>query len=311
MRFIGFTSLAIATGAGLASALLFASLIGGGPLALPLFITSPLPIAIAALGWGGPVGWVATASATLGVGFGLGWHAAMVLLLCVGMPIPLTVRLIGLARPVDADGRLEWYPLGRALTALAGFVALGTIIGGWAIGFDVEETARETAAAAQTMMGPGTDPARVEAFVRLTVALMPLVFPASWMLVSVFDLWLAAKIVAHSGRLSRPPEDPALIEVSPIWGTLFLAAIAGTFLGGWLASVAAVVAGVLFALHFLVGMGVLTVAVRGTGMKVFLLAVAWGLIFLFTVPALVVALAGLLEPWAGLRRRLAAPTRRP
>jgi hypothetical protein len=310
MRSIGFSSLAIATGAGLASALLFASLIGGGPLALPLFVTSPLPLAIAALGWGGPVGWVATASAALGVGFGLGWHAALALLLCVGLPIPLTVRLIGLARTTE-DGRLEWYPLGRALAALAGFVALGTIVGGWAIGFDVQETARETAATAQAMMGPGADPARVEAFVGLTVALMPLVFPATWMLVSVFDLWLGAKIVAHSGRLSRPPEDLAMIEAPRQLGPLFLAAIAGTFLGGSLGSISAVVAGVLFALNFLIGLGVLTVAVRGTTMKFVLMAMAWGLILLFSVPALAVALAGLLEPWVGLRRRLTTPPRRP
>ena len=45
-------TLAIAFGAGLASALLFATLASGNPLAIVLFYFAALPVLIAGLGWG-------------------------------------------------------------------------------------------------------------------------------------------------------------------------------------------------------------------------------------------------------------------
>jgi hypothetical protein len=87
MRTLPLTTLSIAIGAGFAATLLFASLIGGGALALPLFVLAPLPIAIAALGWGSVAGGLAVAVAVPALGFGLAWPAAIAFLLMVGLPI--------------------------------------------------------------------------------------------------------------------------------------------------------------------------------------------------------------------------------
>jgi hypothetical protein len=199
------------------------------------------------------------------------------------------------------------------LVALAALVAIGAIVGGWAIGFVPAEIARETAEAARTMTGAtGEQAERVEAVVSLTVRLMPFAFPASWLVTSMFELWLAARIVARSGRLARPPEDlAARLEVPASAGAVLLGAIGASFLDGGFGAIGAVVSGVLFSVHFLVGLAVLHVATRGSDFRMVILAFTWTVIVLFTLPALIVALAGLLEPFVHVRRRRAPPADRP
>ncbi|MGH6806373.1 MAG: hypothetical protein ACREEJ_05895, partial [Ensifer adhaerens] len=55
----------VGIGAGLVSALLFAVVITGSPLAVLLYSAAPLPIFIAALGWNHRAGLVATAAGAI------------------------------------------------------------------------------------------------------------------------------------------------------------------------------------------------------------------------------------------------------
>src|SRR4051794_3321568 len=64
-------NLLIGLTAGLASALLFASILSGSPLALVLCLAAPLPIMIVGLGWTHLAGLVAAVSASMLLGFGL------------------------------------------------------------------------------------------------------------------------------------------------------------------------------------------------------------------------------------------------
>ena len=318
-RAISVPSIAIGLGAGLASALLFAALVGGSMLALPLFLLAPLPIGIAALGWGTTVGIVAGAVAIASVGFGFGWPAMVAITLADVAPILVGAHLLGLARPTDpADpAQREWYPVGRVLMALVIAVIVATIAGGIAIGFDLDETTAQVVEAYRHLMTRnGTAPAQVpdttqlEPFVRGTVRLMPAFFPASWLMVVVFDLWAAAKIVAKSGRLMRPAEDLAAIDLPGTAGLVFAAALAAAFVDGALGTIASVVAGALFAAHFLVGLAIVHTLARRTDARIIVLAVVYGLVLLFTLPAVLIALAGLLEPHLGLRRRVAERSNR-
>lgn len=311
-RAISVPSFLIGLSAGLASALLFAALVGGSMFALPLFLLAPLPLGIAALGWGTPAGLVAGATAILGVGLGIGMPAAIAITLADVLPILIGAHLLGLARFVDpADpATREWYPIGRVLSVLAAVVIATTIVGGIAIGFDPVETTAHVVDAYRQMMARGgvspeqlPDPAQLEPFVRGTVNLMPAFFPASWLLVIVFDLWAAAKVVRRSGHLVRPEDDLAACELPSLAGLIFAGAFAAAFVDGVGGLVAEVIAGALFAAHLLVGLGIVHTMARRSEARIIVLAVVYGLILLFTLPAALIALAGLFEPHLGLRRR--------
>src|SRR5215467_8252254 len=96
--------------AGLASALVFASVASGSVLSIPLFYLAPLPVLIAAMGWGHASGLIAAALAALGLGIAFGGMLSVVYVVGVGLPAWWLGYLALLARPV-ANGspeHLEW-----------------------------------------------------------------------------------------------------------------------------------------------------------------------------------------------------------
>src|SRR6266581_8719626 len=114
----------IGLAAGCASALMFASIISGALISLLLFYLAPLPLMVAALGWG-PIaatfGGIAAASG-LGAMFGLPYCLAFAI--TVALPAWWLGHLAMLGRPVPAAAAsngaapapvLEWYPVGRIL----------------------------------------------------------------------------------------------------------------------------------------------------------------------------------------------------
>src|ERR1700724_2172695 len=124
--------LLIALAAGAASALMFASLISGELISLLLFYLAPLPLMVAALGWGplcASIGGIAAATA-LGAIFGLPYCITFAVAVAlpawllghlglVGRPTVNGVASGNGASPVVPD--LEWYPVGRILLWIAGF----------------------------------------------------------------------------------------------------------------------------------------------------------------------------------------------
>src|ERR1700681_1182008 len=115
----------IAIAAGCASALMFASIVSGALISLLLFYLAPLPLMVAALGWGpiaATVGGIAAASG-LGLMFGLPYCVAFVVL--VALPAWWLGHLALLGRPIANVGTgngvvptapaMEWYPTGRIL----------------------------------------------------------------------------------------------------------------------------------------------------------------------------------------------------
>src|SRR5262249_61366838 len=101
--------------AGIASALVFASIASGSALSIPLFYLAPLPILIAAMGWSHVSGLIAAGVAALGLGMAFGSMLFVVFLVGVGLPAWWLGYLALLARPVTNGGArpLGWFPLGR------------------------------------------------------------------------------------------------------------------------------------------------------------------------------------------------------
>src|SRR6476469_4738221 len=114
----------IALAAGCASALMFASTMSGVPVSLLLSIMAPLPLMVAALGWGpltATIGGIAAASG-FGIFFGLRYCIAFAIAVALlGRPLTNTASGNGSA---PAAPQLEWYPLGRILLWIAGFAIL-------------------------------------------------------------------------------------------------------------------------------------------------------------------------------------------
>jgi hypothetical protein len=104
----------IAMAAGCASALMFASIVSGALISLLLFYLAPLPLMMAALGWGPLSATIGGISAATGLGaiFGLPYCIAFVL--TVALPAWWLGHLALLGRPV-ANG----VPSGNGATPVA------------------------------------------------------------------------------------------------------------------------------------------------------------------------------------------------
>lgn len=300
------SSIFAGTGAGLVSAALFATLVGGATM-VPLFLVAPLPLMAAGLGWGPVAGAIAGTVMLLVLEIFYGTPAASVALATVALPGVLISHMT--LRRAVVDGETLRASTGTIATATAVLAALATLAGALAVGFDVRATPALVAEAVQASMarGPGLsdDPleiSHIEPLVRATVRMMPTLFPAVWALILVLDLVLADRLLGLVGRRRRAGEDLAMIAPPFAVGLVFAAGIAGAFLSGTIGILAGIAAGAAFAPLFLAGIGVITVATRGSDMRWILRATAWGLVLLFPVAALLVALVGLLDLFMPLRR---------
>lgn len=302
--------LAIAAGAGLASALLFLSAAAGGFGVLLTFYLAPLPLYLIGLGLG--------PTAVL-----VGNGAAAALLAVVLTPLGAAgfVAFTGAAPYVMArqallwrdgpDGR-DWYPVGHLLVWAAGLavagiglVALGFGLFGDGIVMTVEQTMASFADSLVAAMG-----AEAEAETQLRAALaawipwIPGVMATMWLVTTVVNGALAQGLLSRSGRALRPSPAYSLVELPPtVAAVLGLAAVAASALDGDAGLVARAVAMVLTGAYALVGLAVVHRLSRAWAGRALLLGVLYtGLIFQgwLVVP---VAILGLVETWVRLRQR--------
>src|SRR3979409_2193579 len=155
----------IAIAAGCASALMFASIVSGALISLLLFYLAPLPLMMAALGWGPLSATIGGISAAIGLGaiFGLPYCIAFVV--TVALPAWWLGHLALLARPLTNGGAsgnggspvapdIEWYPVGRILLWVTGFAALTTMAALLTLGTDAAAIAGALRAGLLRIIGP-------------------------------------------------------------------------------------------------------------------------------------------------------------
>src|SRR5262245_2927119 len=109
----------IAIAAGCASALMHASFVSGALISLILVLLAPLPLMVAALGWGPATALVGGMSAGIIIALSLSVMHGLNYLVTVAAPAYWLGHLSLLAQPVSAspspnghDRALEWYPIG-------------------------------------------------------------------------------------------------------------------------------------------------------------------------------------------------------
>src|SRR4051812_16217414 len=118
----------IGIGAGVATALLVASVISGATISIFLFYLAPLPIMIAALGWSHWAALIAAFTAATGLATLFGPLFFVTFLAGVGLPAWWLGYLTLLGRPAPgAPGQMEWYPVGR-IVIWAAILGAGVVI---------------------------------------------------------------------------------------------------------------------------------------------------------------------------------------
>lgn len=311
------TTVLIALAAGCASALMFASIISGALISLVLFYLAPLPLMVAALGWGplsATIGGIAAASG-LGAIFGLPYCIAFVLtvalpawwlghLALLGRSVPTGASTGNGAAPVVAA--MEWYPVGRILLWTAGFAALTTMAALFTLGSDA---ATITAALRRGLLriigvrGPAPATGDTEQIVDALVTIAPAAAAVVAMMTLTLNLWLAAKITATSGRLHRPWPDIKSAALPPMTLAALSLALALCFTGGLFAMLGQIASAALLMAYALIGFAVLHTLTLAMKSRALWLGGAYAVVLVFGWPVVAMVGLGLADAIFGFRQR--------
>ncbi|HET7717282.1 MAG TPA: hypothetical protein VFK86_16785 [Bauldia sp.] len=300
----------VGVGAGFAAALLFISPLGGTLLALPLFLLSSLPVAIAGLAWGTLSSAIAAAGAAGTIAVAISLPAGIIYLALFGAPTAWACSLAGLSRSNESSGTMEWYPIGRILLHGAAATALGLVVVGFIIGYDPEGLTDEITGALLRWLSQAPDgsapptAAELEPFVRLNVAIVPFTTAMVLVILFVVNLWLAARVAEASGRLVRP-RDRLWTAVLPN-EALFACAVAVVlaFFPGPVGHAAGVVAGAFAGALALIGLAVVHATTLGSSIRILILVAVYVLLVFFGgLPLVLLAFLGIAEAFLHLRAR--------
>jgi hypothetical protein len=295
---------------------MFASIISGALISLVLFYLAPLPLMVAALGWGplsAAMGGIAAAS-TLGLLFGLPYGVAYTL--TVALPAWWLGHLAMLGRPVANAAHagngaapvapaMEWYPSGRLLLWIAGFAVLTTMAALLTLGTDTAAIAAAMKRGFLRILGPrdAAATADLERIIDAFVTVAPAAAALIAMLTLTINLWLAGKITVTSGRLNRHWPDLRATALPPMTLVGLCVALALAFTGGMLAMVAQIVSAALLAGYALTGFAVLhslTLALRSRAVW---LGCIYAVVLVFVWPVLAMVVLGLADALFGFRDR--------
>lgn len=303
----------IALGAGLISAIVFASATTGPTFARMLMLAIvTLPIALAGYSYNAATALVAAAAGTAIITLLTTIGAGLAFAVTLAFPAAFLVYLALLHRETAPD-HTEWYPVGRILIATALIAA--TIV---ALGFAVASSTPEKLNAAvstaiESMMksgfggmpaGGALNPADLARLTSVMVQLLPGISAAFWMACILFCQWAAARVALASGQLIRPWPDLAAFQL-PL-GTPLLLALAVTaslLLDGMPKLMAMGYAGAIYIVYVLLGLAVLHYVSRGTSWRGQALAAIYVLLIVFNSGAsLLLAILGLSDSFISLRR---------
>lgn len=308
-------TVAIAIAAGAASALMFASVKSGALISLVLFNLAPLPLMVAAIGWGpltAAIGGIA-ASAVFGLLFGFPFAFAFAStaalpawwlghLALLGRPAAPASQGNGAAPPANAT---EWYPTGRLLLWMTGITALLAFVTLLSLGSDAESmaVAIKKGFARMVRMFASRGIAVDESIVDRMAAIAPAGLPAGPLIVMTVNLWLAGKIAVTSGRLHRPWPDLKSTALPPMTLVALCVALAFCFTGGLFAVLAKVIAGALLTAYAITGFAVLHTLTLGSGSRAILLVLTYTVVMVLMWPLLVMAVLGIADVLFGFRER--------
>lgn len=305
----------IGLGSGLVSALLFYSAARGGALLgkLLLFLT-PLPSLLAGLGWG----WLPAAAGALAgslvmagaatLPFGVGYFLA------VGFPAALVAYLAYLSRPSPHDqSAREWYPAGRLMAALSLYggalpVLVLPLIGGSYDGLrsTAAEFFRRFSTNAPEFGLKSLSAPQIDALADFIVTVTPGAIAVYWLAIMTPNLYLAGRVARASGRLGRDWPDLPALAYPPGFSLLLALALLGSFAPGAIGIAGTSLTGALLFAYLIAGLSLIHFIARHRARWILWIVYA-SLLLLEPYAAILVAIAGLLDPILKLKQRLGSP----
>lgn len=310
-------------GAGLASGVLFASVLGGSALAITLIFLAPLPIYIAGLGWG-PIAAVLGGAGGLAVVIPvLGPKSAIGFLSTLAVPAIFLCYLLSLRRQPPAStprterntepaASVEWYPLGRVIAWAALIAGIISALSVLFLGTDFESYRTAiNAILDRTILNDISSGAAmpfsksVLAKYRETVIwMLPAASALVWLLGAVTNIWLAGRITKASGLLARPWPDLALIDYPRNFIFGFAASVLAAFMPGFPGLIATGFAAAFFFAYVLLGLAIIHTITRNLAMRAMLLFTLYFGLLAFGWISFLIAIIGLGEPLFKLRERM-------
>lgn len=306
-------TLAIAFGAGIASAFLFSTLASGSPLALVLFYFAALPVLIVGLGWGHYAGAFASTIGALALSLALRSQLGLFFFFSIGLPAWILTYLALAYRPAPDGSQPDegaWVPPGLILSAI-GALAVGLTLFGIVVVFGLDFDAYQAMlrrAIERTLVAMNlrnVDPAALATFM---AGAMPIAAAIVWTFVTSLNLFIAARVVRASGRLSRPwPDLPALRLPKWTAGALLGASLV-SFAPGLIGHAGMIALAVGLTINALAGFALLHDLTRGWSARGFALGLLYAVTFMIGWPMIFVALAGLADVLFDIRARRSPPT---
>ncbi|MEQ1613144.1 MAG: DUF2232 domain-containing protein [Hyphomicrobiaceae bacterium] len=313
-------NLIIGLGAGLVSAMLFASASTGTVLGLfVLFFLSPMPIAIAGLGWGWKAAGVAAVAGATAIGIVSAPKGAMFHMLALGAPTAVLSYLALLNREVETEAgtiATQWYPLGR-IVAIAALIAGGlATLALLSTATDMDNLRAQLRRTIELMssrpagmpMPTGAPasftPEQVTGLTNIVIGLFTASLASMWLFIAMLNMWLAGRVVRKSDRLVRPWPDLSQLHLPQAMPIALAVALAGTFLPDFAGLIAAGFASSILMAYVFVGLAILHNLTRGHAQRSIILSGTYAVLMVFGMiagPAL--ALLALAEPFSPLRRK--------
>jgi hypothetical protein len=193
---------------------------------------------------------------------------------------------------------LEWYPVGRLVLWAA---AIGTLVVAATVpllGTDQESLQAALRKIYERML---TDKAMID----FVVVAIPAAAAVLSTIICLVNLWLAARIVRISGRLSRPWPDLAALTLPPAASGLLAAAIAGSFLPDLVGVLSGAFAASLLMAFAILGFAVLHAITRGLSSRGIVLAGTYAAALTIGWPVLAMSVLGLADIVLDIRARVA------
>ncbi len=295
----------LSVAAGIASGVVYLSVLAGGTLGILLTYFTPLPLVMVGLAFGLRRLLLASiiASAVVAVA---GPQAIMMYAVVGPLPMLILVRL-ALRWRQTTDGTGEWYPTG-ALLAWLSVVAVGLMLLGSAVlpsgDGGVQGMVHRQVAAFLDEAAPMVSAEVKDSATALWSAMFPAMVGGAWLVMAVLNGVVGQWTVARAGFALRPTPVYTRLEL-PLWLLPVLAAAVavGLTAGGDVGYLGRNAAAVLLWPYVFGGLAVVHRAIRGRPNAGMLLALFYVAFFaMFGWALIAVAGLGLVRHWTRLRR---------
>jgi hypothetical protein len=146
---------------------------------------------------------------------------------------------------------------------------------------------------------------RDESTIDLLVIAVPPAAAVFSTITNLLNLWLAARIVKVSGRLSRPWPDLTALTLPPATAGLLAIAIGASFLPDLFGILSGACAASLVMIFAILGFAVLHCVTRGLSARAVVLAGVYAAAVVLGWPLLLLSIVGLAETMFNIRLRIA------